>query len=319
MRTLNNLLIGVFIAFAALIYLSCTNNTGTVDEQAEEKEQHAIIDVVTTTMDFKAPDTIPSGWVTLRYTNKSAMAHLALLDRMPDGYGIKDHQDSIAPFFQNVMDQINGRPLSEPGVGTTPPKWMAEVVYMGGPGFVSPGQTVQTTVRVDPGTYLLECYIKTDKVFHTYNRDPEMYGMVHQFIVTDESAGAEEPDPTITISLSTQNGLQVEGDLTPGNHVARVNYIDQKVYPNFIQHDVHLVRRENGSNIDSLLEWINWMNPSGLETPPPNGFTFLGGIQEMPAGHHGYFSFTIEPGEYIFLSEVPRPDTFGLMQVVQVD
>jgi len=306
---------------STLLVCSCasedSSNEGEPNDADETSFAAYIVDVTTTSMEFQAPDTIKSGWVTLKYENKSPMVHLALLDKLPDGKTIKDHQDTIAPLFQNIMDQINGREMSEPGVGTSPPDWMAEIVYIGGPGLISPGKTAVTTMYLTPGTYVLECYVKTNKVFHTYNPDPRVYGMIHQFIVTEEKANVNEPEASVSIDISTSDGMIVKEEIPPGDHVIAVHYLDQKVYPNFLQHDVQLIKNEGG-NMDSLLNWINWMEPTGLETPAPEGFTFLGGLHEMPAGSTGYFRSTFEPGEYILLSEVPRPDTSGLLKTLTV-
>ena len=51
---------------------------------------------------------------------------------------------------------------------------------------------------------------------------------------------------------------------------------------------------------------MNWADPKGLITPSPEGFTFLGGVNDMPAGNTGYFEVNLKPGNYAFISEVPN-------------
>jgi len=51
---------------------------------------------------------------------------------------------------------------------------------------------------------------------------------------------------------------------------------------------------------------MNWTDPKGLITPAPKGITFLGGVNDMPAGSTGYFTVTLEPGNYTLISEVPN-------------
>jgi hypothetical protein len=70
---------------------------GLASDQKEFAEY--IVDVRTRSMEFQAPDTIKSGWVTIRYTNNSPMVHLALLDKMPEGMTVKEHQDTVGPLF----------------------------------------------------------------------------------------------------------------------------------------------------------------------------------------------------------------------------
>lgn len=48
-----------------------------------------------------------------------------------------------------------------------------------------------------------------------------------------------------------------------------------------------------------------WSDPEGPITPVPEGITFPGGTNEMPAGNVGKFKADLEPGEYAFISEVP--------------
>lgn len=55
-----------------------------------------------------------------------------------------------------------------------------------------------------------------------------------------------------------------------------------------------------------LESWMNWTDPKGLITPAPEGVTFLGGVNDMPAGRKGYFEAELTPGRYAFISEVPN-------------
>lgn len=288
--------------------------TDSADNQVKESQKKDVIEVVTKIMDFHAPDTIPSGWVTIRYRNESEMAHFAILERMPAGIGLQEHQDSVAPVFQNIMDNINGDTLHQPELGMTPPSWFGDIVFISGPGLLSPGQSAETSVLVEPGTYLLECYVKTNGIFHSYNPDPEIYGMMHEFTVTRDSSGGTEPSPTVTVDISSEAGMVIRGDINPGRHTVAVNFVDQKVYDNFVGHDLHVVRLDADAQLDSLTAWLNWMTPDGLQTPAPEGFTFLGGTNEMPAGSTGYFTVDFTPGEYVFVSEVPDPASFGLLK-----
>ncbi|MBR9855910.1 MAG: hypothetical protein GYB37_15280, partial [Algicola sp.] len=69
----------------------------------------------------------------------------------------------------------------------------------------------------------------------------------------------------------------------------------------------------NDADLNSLIQWMNWMDPKGLTTPAPEGFTFLGGMNNLPSGEHGYFEADLTPGNYILISEVPDADKKKLM------
>ena len=140
--------------------------------------------------------------------------------------------------------------------------------------------------------------------------------MVHELTVTEESSGAPEPRATLAITLSSERGIEVEGDPTPGQHTVAVHFEDQQVHENFVGHDVHLVRLEHDTDIEELAIWMDWTQPTGLETPAPA--EFLGGTHEMPAGSKAYLAVRFEPGRYAWIAEVTNPAEKGMLKTFTV-
>jgi len=245
------------------------------------------------------------------------MIHFVFVQRLPDGIGLEDQQEQVAPVFQEGMDLLNA---GESGAAQEKfgelPVWFGRIGHTSGPGLTSAGRTAETTVYLEPGTYLLECYVKSNGIFHSYNPAPSAYGMVHELAVTEESSKAPEPSATLTITLSGDRGIEVEGDTTPGEHTVAVHYEDQKVHENFLGHDVHLVRLEDDTDIEELAIWMDWSQPTGLETPAPA--EFLGGSHEMPAGGKAYFTAPLEPGRYAWIAEVNSPAEKGMLKIFVV-
>jgi hypothetical protein len=266
-----------------------------------------VVDVTIETLDFQMPDSIPSGWTTIRTNNTSAMTHLGVVERMPEGYGLREQQDQVVPVFQEGMDLIVAGDMDAAlaKFGELP-EWFGQIVFLGGPGLMGPQTVTETTVYLEPGTYLLECYVKTDGIFHSYNPNPALDGMVAQFTVTDRPSGAPEPVPTLEITISSEDGMQVAGEPSAGSHTVAVHYEDQVLHEHFLGHDVHLARLTPETDIEALVAWMNWSLPAGLQTPAPA--EFLGGVNEMPAGSTGYFRVNLEPGDYAFIAEVPAAD-----------
>ena len=97
----------------------------------------------------------------------------------------------------------------------------------------------------------------------------------------------------------------------------RVDFADQTVYENFVGHDVHMVSMDGSTDLATLEAWMDWRTPVGLETPSPA--TFIGGLNEMPAGEHGYFTVTLEPGHYVLISETPEASAKGLLLEIDVE
>lgn len=257
---------------------------------------------------------IASGWTTVRFQNASDAPHFVILEKMPvvDGEQktLEDSEAEVVPVFQNIMDSFRDEAPSFPDAGFELPAWYSEVVFLGGPGLTSPGETSETRVHLEPGVYLIECYVKTaDGVFHSVN------GMIEQLVVNGASNGSAEPaavDGHLTISSS--DGITVESAPSrPGSQVIRVDFEDQAVYANFLGHDVHLVRLEAEADREALGTWMNWAVPGGLAGDAPAGVTFLGGAQDMPAGSTTYLRAKLTPGDYAWIAEVPDPAAKGML------
>ncbi len=271
-----------------------------------------VVTIVARGLTFDAPDTIPSGWTTFRFVNESGMVHFAVLERLPEGVTIKEQQAEVAPVFQEGLRLLSAgevdSALAEFG---RLPEWFGQTVFSGGPGLTAPGLTSETTVNLKPGRYLIECYVKTAGVFHSYNPDPTAYGMVREFIVTDSVSDAAEPAATMRVTLSAERGIEVAGDPMVGSQTVAVYFEDQKVHENFVGHDLHLARLSADTDLAALAAWMDWSRPDGLQTPAP--VQFLGGVNEMPAGATAYFTVDLVPGRYVWISEVTNPDQKGML------
>ena len=279
--------------------------------------QAPVVDVVARGLTFEAPTEVPAGWTTIRFTNESGMVHFAAVELLPQGYGVVEQQEEIAPIFQTGMDLlVRGEPDAAMEEFGTIPDWFSEIVFMGGPGLTSPGLTSQATVFLTPGTYLLECYVKTDGIFHSFNPSPDSLGMVHEFVVTDEASVVPEPSADLHVSISSEHGIQVEGDPSEGQTTVAVHFLDQTAHENFVGHDLHVARLDEETDLEELAVWMDWTQPGGLETPAP--VEFIGGTNEMPSGQTAYFTVNLEPGRYAWVSEVTNPLEKGMLQVFEV-
>jgi hypothetical protein len=297
-----------------LLSASCTTRDRA---SSPSRSDRSVVEVTARGLTLEAPDQIPSGWITFRFKNESNMVHFGILERMPEGIGVDEQQKQVAPVFQDGMNLLNaGQPEAAQAKFGQLPAWFGQVVFMGGPGLTSPGRTSEATVRLEPGTYLMECYVKTGGVFHSFNPNPSAYGMIHQFTVTTQPSGAPEPAATIEIAISGKRGIEIKGTPAPGLRTVAVHFEDQMLHENFAGHDVHLARLADGVDLDTLAAWMDWTRPHGLETPAPA--EFLGGIQEMPAGETGYATVALEPGRYAWIAEVPNPDKNGMLKTFTV-
>lgn len=298
---------------AAAEDMPLVEETATPPAEAEPN----IVEYTIKGLQFFGPKEIPRGWTTFRINNESPMVHVAIIERFPEGKTVADQQEMVAPIFQEGMDLlIKGDQEGANQKFGELPAWFGDIVFYGGPGLIAPTGIAQATVNLEPGTYVLECYVKTGGVFHSYNPEEGAYGMVYQFTVTNEPSGAPEPDASLEMTVSAENGIEITDDIKPGQHTIRVTFADQQPHENFVGHDVHLAWLEDDTDLEALETWMDWRVRKGLQTPAPA--EFLGGLNEMPAGETGYFTVPLHAGRYAWIAEVPNANEKGMLKVFTV-
>lgn len=309
--------IGVLaLAIPALLVIGCKSDAKKAEETAPmEPEAPPVVEVVTKSMEFFAPDTLASGWQTFVYKNQSTEPHFILLDKYPEGKNLKDAEREVFPPFDNGMAYImQGENEQAMEAFGEIPEWYSGVTQTGGTGLVSEGETAISTVNLEPGYYVMECYVKMpDGRFHA------SMGMAKELIVTAEDSGLSAPDPTFGLAISSAEGITFSGIPSPGKNVFSVHMGDQTVHEHFMGHDVNLVKIEGDADLEALNAWMNWAAPDGLMSSTlPKGFTFLGGVNDAPAGTTQYFEAVLTPGRYAFIAEVPNAAEKGMLQPFEV-
>jgi len=248
---------------------------------------------------FRAPDRIPSGWTTFRLTNAGKEPHFFLLTRLPEGRTLEDYGREVGRAFGAAYDSLAARTVDKAGairiLGRLLPAWYGSAAPAGGVGLLSPGITGQATVRLDPGTYVMECYVKSPE-----GRFHSELGMIRSLVVTSDSSTTAAPHADLRAAVS--NGrLEAPATVAPGQHAVALHFAEQPEAG--LGNDLHLVRLADTMRPDAVTRWMDWMEIDGLRAPEPA--TFLGGVQEMPAGQDAYFTVAVEPGRYAWVSERP--------------
>lgn len=303
--------------FLTVLILGCKSETKSSSSSESEAQipKAEIVEVSTRSMEFIAPDTIHSGWNKFVYKNLSSEPHFILLDKYPEGKSISDMEFEVIPAFDEGMALImKGKNEEAMEAFGKLPDWFSQIVFSGGTGLVSPQKTAITHVNLEPGYYIMECYVKMpDGTFHT------SMGMRKVLICTEQDSGNNAPEADIRIVISSDKGIAYEGDLTRGRKTVSVYYADQIVHENFVGHDVNLVFFENGTAQDTLETWMNWSLPNGLMSSSlPEGIIFLGGTNDAPGGSVLYFEVDLEVGDYAFISEVPLSTEKGMFKKFSV-
>jgi hypothetical protein len=274
------------LTFIAIVILySC--NTSTNDN---------VVKVIARDFNFEVVDEIQSGWTTFQFENRGQVEHFFLLNLLPDTISFETYHNEATRPFEIVFDSLKAGKSKTDAIGMLiemiPGWYFSSVKQMGGTGIVAAGKTTQVTLKLSPGTYAMECYIKYQGLFHT------SLGMIRPIIVLEEASDLEPPKAGMDITLTNYN-IETKGEIKTGKNTFAVHF---KEHPEFgLGNDVHLIRMGDKTDIDEVIFWLDWMNIKGLESPAP--VEFFGGTQEMPVGYTSYFTVDLEPGNYAWISE----------------
>ncbi|HEX5387315.1 MAG TPA: hypothetical protein VFW66_11475 [Gemmatimonadales bacterium] len=214
---------------------------------------------------FDAPAETPAGLTTIRLVNKGPSLHHIQLIKLADGKTPED-------FFAALK------------AGGPPPAWATDA---GGPNPPEPGSTAEATTVLEPGTYLITCFVPgADGVPHI------MKGMARPLKVTGAiPANQTEPAADETISL-VDYSFQLAKPLTAGRHVIRVeNHGTQS-------HELVLVRLAEGKSPKDFADWAFHQ-----EGPAPGAL--YGGVSAIMPGTHQFASVDLPAGNYALICFVP--------------
>ena len=277
-------------------------------------------------------EVVSPGWTTFEFNNTSGYDHFFLIWKVPEqgvdaaGDSLKDHwHRSITQPFQRAFNPyVNGKIEFDQftdslisAISKTAP-WFFDpgAQTMGGPGFTAAGTISKTTVNLEPGEYIAECYVKNqEEVFHS------SIGMLEHFSVAGEDSLAEKPAPTAKVTISSSKGIQVDQELSEGSHVVEIFFEDQQSYAHLQGHNVQLVQlsdKDDKQLLNNLGAWMDWRQPGSLVNRAPKGAEFLGGTMEMAGGQTAYFHVDLEPGDYAWIAEVPNPADHNMLKTFTI-
>ncbi|MGH7674756.1 MAG: hypothetical protein ACREMV_05730 [Gemmatimonadales bacterium] len=243
-----------------------------------------VVTITATDFAFGAPDSIPAGLTTLRLVNRGAEAHHGIVIRIAEG---------------TSKSTVDSALRTE---GPIPP-WMS---FAAGPGAAVPGDSSNATSMLEPGLYLMVCFIQgADRVPHAFK------GMTRWLEVVGPAAAAAEPQADVVITLADYS-FQLSTPLTAGTHTVRVENAGPQI------HEVGIERLAVGKSLADFMAW----GQGGMQGPPP--VTPVGGLFGPEIGKQGYFTVTLAPGKYLLTCYVPdktdgRPHVaHGMVQEITV-
>ena len=214
---------------------------------------------------FEGPDSIPAG-LTMFHLNATGqeLHHLQIL-KLEQGKTIADFQAALK-------------------AGGPPPTW---AVPYGGVNPPVPGGTTMSTQTMEPGNYVVVCFIESpDKVPHIAK------GMTKPLTVTPvANANMTEPTADVTMTLNDYT-FTLSKPLAAGRQMIKVENGAQQ------PHEVVLVQLDSGKTIEDVGKWAE-----SMKGPPPG--KPIGGIPAFVPGKNTYFEVNLAPGDYGLICFVP--------------
>ena len=227
-----------------------------------------VVTITATEYSFDAPAEIPAGLTTLRLVTNGKELHHASLIKLDDGKTMDDFKQAIAK------------------QGPTP-AWM---LAAGGPNAPHPGGTTEETQLLEPGNYVIVCFVPSpDGVPHVAK------GMMRPITVTPSTAhnasAVEAPVPDITIKL-VDYAFENAKPITAGKHLIRIENDAAQ------DHELVLVRLAPGKSVQDVAAWLE------KQAGPPPGEP-LGGITAIHPGGYGFITTDLTPGDYGLICFIP--------------
>jgi hypothetical protein len=180
--------------------------------------------------------------------------------------------------------------LKNPGV---PPTWLVSV---GGPNAAVPGNTVETTLNLEAGNYVILCFIPSPG-----DPTPHMAkGMIQPLTISAAGgvaqAGAPEvtaPTPDVHLVLKDY-GFVFSKPLHAGKNVIHVMNEGPQ------DHEAVMVKLAPGKHIADVNAWVT---KDGMKGPPPG--TPIDGMGGLAKGRTGIFTANLTPGTYGLICFAP--------------
>ena len=241
---------------------------------ASKAFKHPVVTVHAREFAFIAPASIGAGTTTFRLVNDGKEVHQISILQLAKGKTLADYAAAMK--------------------ANKPAPW---AVGVGGPNAAGPGQTIDATVTLEAGNYILVCWVPSPGA-----PVPHMAkGMIQPLTVTEKSgvtqAGAPvsylpESAPDVHLELFDY-GFKLSKPLTAGKHTIHVMNTGTQ------EHEAVLMKLAPGKTMKDADAWFEsgMKGPSPIESSP--------GMAGLGKGRTGSFTTNLTPGKYGLICYIP--------------
>lgn len=256
----------------------------------EASEGPAVLEVTARDYELQSPVTrIPSGWTTVELTNEGEETHVLEFVRLPENGSYRALR-RYAGVLDTLQKELNAGTIDsteyEKALKRHQPSWFPSLEFAGGPGFVAPGQSFEETLALEPGSYMMLCFVRDST-----GKSHLLRGMRRKLVVTEDSSGATPPEADVEMRV-TDYRITTEGEMSVGEQTVAIRFGARPDTTGAPTQSVHLARVDEGLTPTEIAEW-------DLHAPAPT--EFLGGALERE-GETVYLTVNLAPGRYAWLS-----------------
>jgi len=239
---------------------------------APTRFKHPVVTVHTKEFAFIAPASIAAGTTTFRLVNDGKETHQISILQLAKGKTLADYAAAMK--------------------ANKPAPW---AVGVGGPNAAGPGQTIDATLTLDAGNYVLVCWIPSPG-----SPVPHMAkGMIQPLTVAAPGGVTQAGDsylpesaPDVHLELS-EYGFKLSKPLTAGKHTIHVMNTGTQ------EHEAVIMKLMPGKTMKDADAWFvsNMKGPSPIEAMP--------GMAGLGKGRTGSFTTNLTPGRYGLICYIP--------------
>jgi len=262
-------IVALVVAGLAVAGCSSSSKSGSPTTQPAATTRPSFT-IVAHDFNYEMPATVPSGYVDVTLKNEGKSEHQAQIVRLGSM--------SLAD-FEKVSAQTDI-------VAVKP-----DTVFVGGPNDSMPGQSVTATLKLDPGTYAVLCYIPgADGKPHVTK------GMLTEFVA--------KPDPSSIDTAPTAASTIVLRDFSytlptgfTGNGLVDIANRGSEV------HELNLFKMAPGVTLQQAEQAL--VSPTPL--PGPARVTAVSGVVGLSPTQHAWLDLHLTPGRYLMFCVFPDP------------
>jgi hypothetical protein len=229
---------------------------------------------------FKIPATVNAGLMVVNFMNDGKEPHELSFVRLNDGVTVQQ--------FKTALEK-------------DPASSFALTRWHGGIATIMPGQSQRAVINLDPGQYVLSCFVESPNGLPHF-----MEGMFAPFKVVANASANQTIEPTADGEVIIKNFSFTLPDLYPGTMILKVTNQDP------MAHEMNLLKLADGKTMQDVMTFLRKKKgppPLNEASYGPAPYTYAGSLQPIENGMSNWVEVHLTPGNYVAMCFIPDPHT----------